>query len=39
VPRPLRVAVGFPPLRRGMARFMAIGVRNEHVRSPVASAR
>jgi 2-polyprenyl-6-methoxyphenol hydroxylase-like FAD-dependent oxidoreductase len=31
VPRPLRVAFGLPVLRRGVARFMAIGVRNEHV--------
>lgn len=32
VPRPLRVAFRLPPLRRAIARFMAIGIRNEHVR-------
>jgi 2-polyprenyl-6-methoxyphenol hydroxylase-like FAD-dependent oxidoreductase len=33
-PRPLRIANAVPPVRRLLARFMAIGVRNEHVRSP-----
>jgi 2-polyprenyl-6-methoxyphenol hydroxylase-like FAD-dependent oxidoreductase len=32
VPRPIRVLLAPPPLRRAIARFMAIGVRNEHVR-------
>jgi 2-polyprenyl-6-methoxyphenol hydroxylase-like FAD-dependent oxidoreductase len=39
VPRPLRVAFGLPPLRRAMARFVAIGIRDEHVRSPAAPQR
>jgi 2-polyprenyl-6-methoxyphenol hydroxylase-like FAD-dependent oxidoreductase len=33
VPRRMKVALGFPPLRRWIARFVAIGVRNEHVRT------
>jgi 2-polyprenyl-6-methoxyphenol hydroxylase-like FAD-dependent oxidoreductase len=35
VPRPMRVALSLPLLRRVVARFVAIGVRNEHVRQPV----
>src|SRR3990170_4079287 len=34
VPRPLRAALALPVVRRGMARFMALGVRNEHVGRP-----
>ena len=33
LPRPLRMAFGLPLVRRLGARFMAIGVRNEHVRT------
>jgi 2-polyprenyl-6-methoxyphenol hydroxylase-like FAD-dependent oxidoreductase len=35
LPRPLRVLSNFPPLLRLFSRFVAIGVRNEHV-APVA---
>jgi 2-polyprenyl-6-methoxyphenol hydroxylase-like FAD-dependent oxidoreductase len=39
VPRPMRVLFGMPGLRRWIARFMAIGVRNEHIETrPVSSA-
>jgi 2-polyprenyl-6-methoxyphenol hydroxylase-like FAD-dependent oxidoreductase len=34
VPRPLRAALALPPVRHAVARFIAIGVRNEHVRRP-----
>ena len=34
VPRPLRVASNLPIVRRTLARFLALGVRNEHVRQP-----
>jgi 2-polyprenyl-6-methoxyphenol hydroxylase-like FAD-dependent oxidoreductase len=34
VPRRMRLAFRLLPVRRGVARFAAIGVRNEHVRSP-----
>jgi 2-polyprenyl-6-methoxyphenol hydroxylase-like FAD-dependent oxidoreductase len=34
VPRPMRVAFNLPVLRRLAARFVGLGVRNEHVRQP-----
>jgi 2-polyprenyl-6-methoxyphenol hydroxylase-like FAD-dependent oxidoreductase len=34
VPRPMRVVFNLPVLRRLAARFMALGVRNEHVQQP-----
>jgi 2-polyprenyl-6-methoxyphenol hydroxylase-like FAD-dependent oxidoreductase len=34
VPRPMRVVVNLPVLRRVLARFIGLGVRNEHVRQP-----
>jgi 2-polyprenyl-6-methoxyphenol hydroxylase-like FAD-dependent oxidoreductase len=37
VPRPLRVLFAVTPLRRWIARFIAIGVRNEHVETAVAT--
>jgi 2-polyprenyl-6-methoxyphenol hydroxylase-like FAD-dependent oxidoreductase len=33
VPRRLRVVMSLPPVRRFVARFAALGVRNEHVRT------
>jgi hypothetical protein len=35
LPRPLRLLGRVGPLRRGFSRFMAIGVRNEHVAAPL----
>ena len=37
VPRPMRVLFSVPPVRRWVSRFIAIGVRNEHVETPVAT--
>ena len=37
VPLPLRLVSAIPPLQGLTARFLAIGVRPEHVQSPVAS--
>jgi 2-polyprenyl-6-methoxyphenol hydroxylase-like FAD-dependent oxidoreductase len=34
VPGRMRVVMSLPPVRRFVARFVAIGVRNEHVRDP-----
>jgi len=34
VPRPMRVVVNLPVLRRFLARFIGLGVRSEHVRQP-----
>ncbi|MEP7300550.1 MAG: FAD-dependent monooxygenase [Caldimonas sp.] len=36
VPLPLRVLTAVPPLQRLFARVLGMGVRPEHVRSPVA---
>jgi len=38
VPLPLRVLTALPPLQRLFARLLGMGVRPEHVRSPVAGA-
>ena len=37
-PLPLRVLTAVPPLQRLFARLLGMGVRPEHVRSPVAGA-
>ena len=36
VPLPMRVLTAVPPLQRLFARLLGMGVRPEHVRSPVA---
>jgi hypothetical protein len=36
VPLPMRVLTALPPLQRLFARLLGMGVRPEHVRSPVA---
>jgi len=38
VPLPMRVLTALPPLQRLFARLLGMGVRPEHVRSPVAGA-
>jgi 2-polyprenyl-6-methoxyphenol hydroxylase-like FAD-dependent oxidoreductase len=39
IPLPLRIVSAFPALQGLTARFLAVGVRPEHVNSPVASAK
>lgn len=37
IPLPMRLATRFPPMRRLVSRFLALGVRNERVRTPMVS--
>ncbi len=39
VPLPMRLATRFPPVRRLLSRFLALGVRNERVRTAAAARR